>query len=117
MTPSPINGPASTCAKVPQNPARVVVIVPRRETRLHGYLCRSLAAVKDVEVVLDRRTTVVTPSDDRRRRPSKETERKILICSLVRCPADPPSPNAAPSQDDAEHRRTLLWPGLRLEHL
>jgi hypothetical protein len=102
-------------------PERVVVVVPRKETRLHEYLCRSLASVKDVDVVLDRRATAVTPPpDERRRRPSKDSERRILICSLVRCPAAPPviPPAQAPAgAAEPEHRRTLLWPGLRIEHL
>jgi hypothetical protein len=97
--------------------ARVVVIVPRRETRLHEYLRRSLAPVKNVEVILDRRATVLTPPDDRRRLRSKDSERKILICSLVHCPAAVPSPEPTPGQDQGPDHRTLLWPGLRLEHL
>jgi hypothetical protein len=116
MTPSPDNGPSMSRASAP-DPARVVVVVPRQEIRLHAYLRRSLAAVKNVEVVLDRRATALTPPDDRRRRSSKESERKILICSLVRCPVDPPSAEAAPGQVEPPQRRTLLWPGLRLEHL
>jgi hypothetical protein len=99
------------------DPARVVVVVPRQEIRLHAYLRRSLAAVKNVEVVLDRRATALTPADDRRRRSSQELERKILICSLVRCPADPPTAEGAPGQVEPPQHRTLLWPGLRLEHL
>jgi len=102
------------------DPERVVVVVPRKETRLHEYLRRSLASVKNVEVVLDRRATAVTPPDERRRRPSKDSERRILICSLVRCPAAPPVIPPAPTPAGApepEHRRTLLWPGLRIEHL
>jgi hypothetical protein len=116
MTPSPANEPSTARAPVP-DPARVVVIVPRREIRLHAYLRRSLAAVKNVEVVLDRRATVLTPPDDRRRRSSMESERRILICSLVRCPIDPPPTEAAPGPVEPPQRRTLLWPGLRLEHL
>ena len=102
------------------DPERVVVVVPRKETRLHEYLRRSLASVKNVEVVLDRRATAVTPPDERRRRPSKDSERRILICSLVRCPAAPPVTPPAPTPAGAPepgHRRTMLWPGLRIEHL
>jgi hypothetical protein len=100
------------------DPERVVVVVPRKETRLHEYLSRSLASIKDVEVVLDRRAAAVTPPDERRRRPSKDSERRILICSLVRCPAAPPViPPAQTPAGAAEHHRTLLWPGLRIEHL
>jgi hypothetical protein len=117
MTPSPATGPSTSRAPAP-DPARVVVVVPRQEIRLHAYLRRSLAAVKDVEVVLDRRATALTPPDDRRRRSSQESERRILICSLVRCPIDPPSAEAAPGQvEPPQQRRTLLWPDLRLEHL
>jgi hypothetical protein len=98
------------------DPERVVVVVPRKETRLHEYLCRSLASVKNVEVVLDRRATAVTPPDERRRL-SKDSERRILICSLVRCPA-PAAPAETPGgAAEMEHRRTMLWPGLRIEHL
>jgi hypothetical protein len=116
MTASSANGPSTSRAPAP-DPARVVVVVPRREVRLHAYLRRSLAAVKNVEVVLDRRATALTPPDERRRRSSKESERRILICSLVRCPVDPPPAEAAPGLVESAPRRTLLWPGLRLEHL
>jgi hypothetical protein len=117
MTPSPATGPSTSRAPAP-DPARVVVVVPRQEIRLHAYLRRSLAAVKDVEVVLDRRATALTPPDDRRRRSSQESERRILICSLVRCPVDLPPAEAAPGQvEPPQQRRTLLWPALRLEHL
>jgi len=99
--------------------SRVIVVVPRQETGLHDYLQKSLACVKDVEVVLDRRTTDAPPSDERRQ-PSENAEHKLLICSLVHCPA--PSPPALPEEppvtaDNATPRRTLLWPRLRLEHL
>lgn len=99
---------------------RVVVIVPRREPGVHEYLQRSLACLKDVEVVLDRRAAVVTPSADRRRRPAEAGERKLLICSLVHCPLEPPAPPAPPPSvvpPDGVRRRTLLWPDLRLEQL
>lgn len=101
------------------DPERVVIVVPRKETQLHEYLRRSLAAVKNVEVVLDRRATAATPADDRRRRAPQSSERKILICSLVRCPAEPPPPPTDPpgSSRQAERPRTLLWPGLRIEQL
>jgi hypothetical protein len=66
---------------------RVVVVVPRKETRLHEYLRRSLAAIEDVEVILDRRAARVPPVDERRQ--STDSERRILICSLVRCPPRP----------------------------
>ena len=119
MSLSPTGGTPKRSEVSAQDPARVVVVVPRKETQLHDYLRRSLAALKNVEVVLDRRATAVTPVDERRRTPS-ESERKILICSLVRCPAEP-SPHAptapVPPPEDAGRRHTLLWPGLRLEHL
>jgi hypothetical protein len=102
------------------DPARVVVVVPRKETGLHDYLRRSLAALKNVEVVLDRRAVATTRSDDRRRRPATNSERRILICSLVRCPPPTPAPTAdetAPDPPDTEPPRTLLWPALRLENL
>jgi hypothetical protein len=95
--------------------ARVVVVVPRQERGLHEYLQRSLASVENVEVVLDRRAADVTPADDRRRRSSEKDERKILLCSLVHCPA--PAPTASPEPPTGSTPRTLLWPGLRLEHL
>jgi hypothetical protein len=116
MNPSPANGPSTSRTPAP-DPGRVVVVVPRQEIRLHAYLRRSLASIKNVEVVLDRRAAAQTPASDRRRRSSKETERKILICSLVRCPADPPSTEPTAEQDEPPQRRTLLWPALRLEHL
>jgi hypothetical protein len=94
--------------------SRVVVVVPRQETELHEYLQRSLGCLKDVEVVLDRRTTVTRPADERRRQPSENVERKILLCSIVHCPAPTPEP---PATTNGTHHRTLLWPGLRLEHL
>ena len=98
--------------------SRVVVVVPRHETRLHDYLQKSLACLKDVEVVLDRRAAVTPPSAERRRRPSAATERKLLLCSLVHCPTSPPPtsetpPAAAPDGSP----RTLRWPALRLEQL
>jgi hypothetical protein len=99
-------------------PSRVVVVVPRQETRLHDYLQRSLGCLKDVEVVLDRRAATAQPPDERRRQPSEQSERKILLCSIVHCPAPPPAapPKPAVLTVDGTHR-TLLWPGLRLEHL
>jgi hypothetical protein len=119
MTPFPIREPLATDSA--GAPARVVVVVPRREARLHEYLRQSLAAVKDVDVVLDRRAIAVTPPADRRRRPSKDSERKLLICSIVRCPEDPPQAHTAraapPPRVEGKPLRTLLWPGLRLEHL
>jgi len=104
----------------PPDPARVVVVVPRREMRLHEYLRRSLASLKNVEVVLDRRAAAVTPPDERRRRQSKDSERPILICSLVRCPVETPEhtpPEIPAAKDQAGRHHTLLWPALRLEHL
>jgi hypothetical protein len=95
--------------------ARVVVVVPRQETGLHEYLRKSLACLEDVEVVLDRRATNATPADERRRQPPERAERRILMCSLVRCPA--PQPPAPPVPADNGSRRTLLWPALRLEQL
>jgi hypothetical protein len=96
-------------------PTRIVVIVPRREPGVHEYLQRSLACVKDVEVVLDRRAASVTPVDDRRRAASKSSERQLLFCSLVHCPVEPPAPASRVPHETAH--RTLLWPDLRLEHL
>ena len=104
----------------PPDPARVVVVVPRKEKRLHEYLRRSLASLKNVDVVLDRRAAAVTPSDERRRGQSKESERRILICSLVRCPVETPEhtpPEIPAATDQAGRHHTLLWPALRLEHL
>ena len=96
--------------------SRVVVVVPRQETHLHEYLLRSLACLKDVEVVLDRRAS--------RREPSTNVERQILLCSIVHLPAPPPEPPAAEppavangTNGNGKHHRTLLWPGLRLEHM
>jgi len=120
MTPPPPNGTAEPSPAPAQDPARVVVVVPRKEKRLHEYLRRSLAALKNVEVVLDRRAAAVTPPDERRRRQSKDSERKILICSLVRCPVETPEhtpPETPATKDQAGHHHTLLWPALRLEHL
>lgn len=99
---------------------RVVVVVPRKETGVHEYLRRALACLKDVEVVLDRRAIAVTPVADRRRGPAENGERQLLICSLVHCPVEastPPAPPASTDPQDTRHRRTLLWPDLRLEHL
>ena len=93
--------------------SRVVVVVPRHEAALHEYLRKSLACLTDVEVVLDRRASAVTPPDERRRTPS-ENERKILMCSLVHCASPPPAP---PVADVESTHRTLLWPALRLEDL
>ena len=103
----------------PAPPRRIVVVVPRREPGVHEYLQRSLACIKDVEVVLDRRAAAVTPAADRRRRPPETSERQLLICSLVHCPIEPAGPPPPPSAgpQDAGPRRTLLWPDLRLEHL
>jgi hypothetical protein len=116
-----MTSPSTTGTAPPAgDPARVVVVVPRREIRLHEYLQHSLAALKNVDVVLDRRSTEVTPRAERRRRSSKDSERRILICSLVRCPVEPPGAAPAepsPGPPDAGPPRTLLWPGLRLEHL
>ena len=93
--------------------SRVVVVVPRQETHLHEYLQRSLACLKDVEVVLDRRAT--------RREPSTNIERQILLCSIVHCPAAPeppaPEPPAVTNGTNGQHHRTLLWPALRLENM
>ena len=98
--------------------SRVVVVVPRQETGLHDYLQTSLACLKDVEVVLDRRTTDA-PASDERRQPSENAEHKLLICSVVHCPApSPPELPEEPATTDANGtHRTLLWPRLRLENL
>jgi len=97
--------------------SRVVVVVPRHEAALHEYLRKSLACLTDVEVVLDRRASAVTPPDERRRT-SENAERKILMCSLVHCPSPPaPAPAEPPVADAESTHRTLLWPALRLEHL
>jgi hypothetical protein len=84
---------------------------------VHAYLQRSLACLKDVEVVLDRRAVAVPPAADRRRRPAEVRERQLLICSLVHCPVEPavPAPPLSTSPPDTRHRRTLLWPDL--DHL
>ena len=116
----PSDGAAEPPQAAAQNPARVVVVVPRKETRLHEYLLRSLAALKDVDVVLDRRAAAVTPLDERRRRPPRDSERPFLICSLVRCPVESPAPappESSSTQAEPGRHHTLLWPGLRLEHL
>jgi hypothetical protein len=110
-TPTPAGGPV---------PTRVIVVVPRREPGVHEYLRRALESVKGVEVVLDRRAVAATPPADRRRSTAENAERKLLICSLVHCPIEPPAPPAPPTVEEAHHtghRRTLLWPDLRLEHL
>jgi len=104
----------------PPDPARVVVVVPRKERPLHEYLRRSLASLKNVEVVLDRRAAAVTPPDERRRRQSQDSEHRMLICSLVRCPVETPEhtpPGIPAAKDQAGRHHTLLWPALRLEHL
>jgi hypothetical protein len=103
-----------------ESPTRVVVVVPRKEPGVHEYLQRSLACIKGVEVILDRRAVAVTPVDDRRRRPAESSERQLLFCSLVHCPIEPPTrplPPPSTGSSDAGHPRTLLWPDLRLEHL
>jgi hypothetical protein len=100
------------------DPARVVVVVPRKETGLHDYLQRSLGALKNVEVVLDRRAVATARPDERRRRPSPNSERRILMCSLVRCPPEGATPTTAETPPlDSGHSRTMLWPALRLENL
>jgi hypothetical protein len=102
--------------------SRVVVVVSRREPGLHEYLRRAMAGLEDVEVVLDRRATSATPAHERRRRPADIRERKLLLCSLVHCPAPAgPSPGAGTGQADgggcngAHHR--LLRRALRLDDL
>jgi hypothetical protein len=116
MTAPSTNGAAQPSG----DPARVVVVVPRKETGLHDYLRRSLAALKNIEVVLDRRAVATTRSVDRRRRPSTNSERRILLCSLVRCPPPAQAPTAGETPPDPPgigHPRTLRWPALRLENL
>jgi len=120
MTPPPPSGTAAPSRVPEQNPARVVVVVPRKEKRLHEYLRQSLASLKNVEVVLDRRAAAVTPPGERRRRQSKDSECRILICSLVRCPVETSEhspPEIPTTNDQAGRHHTLLWPALRLEHL
>ena len=120
MTLPPPTGTAEPFPAPAQDSSRVVVIVPRKEKRLHEYLRRSLDSLKNVEVVLDRRAAEVTPPDERRRRPSKDSERQILICSLVRCPVETPDripPEIPATKDQAGRHHTLLWPALRLENL
>ena len=116
-----MSAPSTSGAAHPSaDPARVVVVVPRKETGLHDYLRRSLGALKNVEVVLDRRAVATTRSDERRRRASANTERQILMCSLVRCPAETPRSAGAetpPDHPDTGPPRTLLWPALRLDDL
>jgi hypothetical protein len=112
MVPSPIPESARPAQASVQNPARVVVVVPRKEAGLHEYLRRSLGALKNVEVVLDRRAAAVPAPDERRQ--SAEYERRILICSLVRCPPTPVASSADVSDSqDVGQPRTLLWPALR----
>jgi hypothetical protein len=115
---------------------RMVLVVPRAEAALYEYLKRSMAAVPEIEVVLDRRG----PSADRaadapgveRRRHEAGAVRRILMCALVQggqpaAPAPaveaPPAPPAdTPPEDDpgtppastSTPARTLLWPQLRL---
>jgi hypothetical protein len=79
--------PTRGLSQPPRDPARVVIVVPRKEIRLHDYLRRSLAQLKNVEVVLDRRTVAITRSQERRRQ-SSSAESRILMCSLVRCPPE-----------------------------
>lgn len=110
----------SGAAQPSADPARVVVVVPRKETGLHDYLRRSLGALKNVEVVLDRRAVATTRPDERRRQSSASSEHKILMCSLVRCPPEasrPVAPETPPDHPDTGHPRALLWPALRLDNL
>ena len=91
MTPPSNPGtPARPSQAAAPTHTRVVVVVPRRERGVHDYLQRSLACLKDVEVVLDRRAIAVTTVDDRRRGPSRNSERQLLCCSLVHCPVEAP---------------------------
>lgn len=101
-----------------REPVRVVVVVPRSETQLHDYLRRSLGALKNVEVILDRRTLTVGRAQERRRQPSTGSESRILMCSLVRCPSDEPTQTEVAAGDTAkaDEPRPLRWPGLRLEN-
>lgn len=86
MTPPSNPGtPATPAQAAAPTHTRVVVVVPRRELGVHDYLQRSLACLKDVEVVLDRRATAVTTVQDRRRGSSRNAERQLLCCSLVHC--------------------------------
>jgi hypothetical protein len=91
MTPPSNPGtPARPSQAAAPTHTRVVVVVPRRELGVHDYLQRSLACLRDVEVVLDRRAIAVTTVDDRRRGASRNSERQLLCCSLVQCPVETP---------------------------
>ena len=96
--------------------SRVIVIVPRHEVKLHTYLQRSLACLVDVEVVLDRRAASARPPDERRRPSPESSERRLLLCSLVHCPVPSSTPDPR-VEAGTDSRRTLLWPGLRLDQL
>lgn len=110
--------PPSSGAPSSRDPARVVVVVPRKETQLHDYLRRSLGALKNVEVVLDRRTVTIAYAEERRRQPSTSSESRILMCSLVRCPpSESGVSETRPGRSEADHARALGWPALKLENL
>jgi hypothetical protein len=113
MTPPP-NG----ASHASRDPARIVVVVPRKEIQLHDYLRRSLGALKNVEVVLDRRAVTIAHAEERRRQPSTSSESRILMCSLVRCPpAEAVESQSRPGRAEADRARFLGWPALRLENL
>jgi len=98
-------------------PSRVIIVVPRREAKLHAYLQESLACLADVEVVLDRRAAASRPHDERRRPAPGSSERQLPFCSLVRYPVSPAPPPKPVIEAPADSNRTLLWPALRLEQL
>jgi hypothetical protein len=103
----------------------MIMIVPRHEVGLYEYLCRSLAATPEIEVVLDRRRGEPRLEGTVERRDGRNGERRILMCALVQraesqratAPAMPAEPAAAPEPAKAGRRRTLLWPALRIDQL
>lgn len=108
MTPPPAAGTVPPS----RDPVRVVLVVPRKETQLHDYLRRSLGALKNVEVVLDRRAVAITHPHERRRQTSTSSESRILMCSLVRCPSQEAASGTTPLPAEGPAPR---WPTLRLE--
>lgn len=111
-----------------QPPGRLIIVVPRHDTKLHAYLQRSFGQTPDIEVVLDRRAApaggapVPTP-DLRRRTVARSILGGLTIASAAgrstaaattpapapqpAAPVEPPQPPAAPPG------RTRLWPTLQ----